>query len=146
MMDLCISGVQVMVEKFKRFMASSTGVFLYASVTGIAGIIILLAFLSMVFSPSILTMILPGIIAFNCAAGGYSLIEKQEGDAVSHRLALAAMAMLLTIAGCSVIVLFCPWEPLFDAIRYLVCGLMAVIFTVVGAWIGVKSKSLNKVS
>ena len=146
MIDICTTGAQVMMEKLKQFMASPLGVFLYALVTGMVGIIILLAFLSMVVSPSVLPMILPGIIAFNAAAGGYSLVEKNEGETGFPKIALVAIAGLLTITGCSVLTLFCPWEPLVDGIRYLVSILSALVFTFFGAWIAGKSKSLNRSS
>ena len=146
MIDICTTGAQVMMEKLKQFMASPLGVFLYALVTGMVGIIILLAFLSMVVSPSVLPMILPGIIAFNAAAGGYSLVEKNKGEAGVPKIALVAIAGLLTITGCSVLTLFCPWEPLVDGIRYLVSILAALVFTFFGAWIAGKSKSLNRSS
>lgn len=146
MIDICTTGAQVMMEKLKQFMASPFGLFLYSLVTGVVGIIILLAFLSMVLSPSVLPLILPGIIAFNAAAGGYSIIEKYQGAFPFGKLTLFAIALVLTAAGCTILTFFCPWEPLFDVYRYLVAGLAALVFTFIGAWIGSKSKSLNRSS
>lgn len=146
MIDISTTGAQVMMEKLKQFMASPMGVFLYALVTGMVGIIILLAFLSMVLAPSVIPVILPGIVAFNAAAGGYSLVEKQKGEPRLPKIALVAIAALLTITGCSAVTLFCPWEPLLDGVRYLVSTLSALVFTFFGAWIASKSKSLNRSS
>lgn len=144
--DLYRNGVQLTVEIVKQFMRSPVGVFLYALVTGVVGIIILLAFLSMVFSASALPLILPVIIAFNSAAAGFSLIDKAAAEVGGRKLVLAVMALLLTIAGCTIITLFCPWEALFETSRYLISGLSALVFTAIGAWIGTKSKSLNRSS
>ncbi|MEE4253836.1 MAG: hypothetical protein V2I50_07320 [Desulfuromusa sp.] len=144
MLEICINGAQEAMEKLKKFMASPIGLFLSAFVTGLVGIVLLLAFLSMVLSPSVLLLILPGIIAFNGAAGGYSLIEKTEGTYPHRKMALTSLAALLTITGCSIITLFCPWEPLVDGSRYLVSGLSTLIFTFLGSWIAYKSKRLKR--
>jgi len=131
-------------EKLKQFVTSPIGLFLSAVLTGMVGIVLLLAFLSMVFSPSALLLILPGIIAFNGAAGGYSLTGKRE-DAFPHKKKnLICLAALLTATGCSVITLFCPWEPLVDGGRYLISGVSTLIFTFLGSWIADKSKSLKR--
>lgn len=144
MLEICINGAQEAMEKLKQFVTSPIGVFLSAFLTGLVGIVLLLAFLSMVFTPSALLLILPGIIAFNGAAGGYSLTDKTEG-AFSHKTkALICLAALLTVTGCSVITLFCPWEPLVDGGRYLISGISTLIFTFFGSWIADKSKSLKK--
>ena len=133
-----------MMGKVKQFMASPCGLFLYSVVTGVVGIIVLLAFLSMVLSSSLLVVILPGIIAFNAAAGGYAITGKFAGDFPHQTAALVAIAALLTVAGCTVLTVFRPWEPLFDGYRYLVAGAAALVFTFIGAWIGNKSKMLNR--
>ncbi len=144
MIEICINGAQGTMEKLKNFMASPTGLFLSAFVTGLVGIVLLLAFLSMVIAPSALLLILPGIIAFNGAAGGYSLTEKTEGAFPKKKIALSCLAALLTVTGCSVITLFCPWEPLLDGGRYLISGLSTLTFTFFGSWIADKSKSLKR--
>lgn len=144
MLETCTHGAQEAMEKLKQFMTSPTGVFLSAVLTGVVGIVILLAFFSMVFSPSGLLLILPGIIAFNGAAGGYSLTDKGEHFFPYRKTALVCLAALLTATGGTVITLFCPWEPFVDTERYLISGLSAVIFTFLGSWIADKSRSLKR--
>ncbi|BHH84780.1 hypothetical protein [Desulforhopalus sp. 52FAK] len=144
MIDIYTNGVQGTVDKIKQFIASPVGVFLYAFITGAIGIVILLAFLSMFVSTSALPMALPALIAFNCAAGGYSLTDKNRTDNQLPKLSLCLMAILLTIAGCNVILLFCPWESLVNINRYLICGSAALIFTFLGAWIARKNRQLNR--
>ncbi|MFT5726616.1 MAG: hypothetical protein ACI8PB_000737 [Desulforhopalus sp.] len=138
-----LKGAQVTVEKIKQFVASPVGVFLYAYITGAIGIVLLLGFSSMIWSSTALTTILPAIIAFNCAAGGYSLIDKNKSATVP-KIALILLAALLTITGCCIIVVFCPWESLLDMNRYLISASAAIIFTIFGAWIAWKSKNLNR--
>ncbi|MCP3890454.1 MAG: hypothetical protein GY702_16515 [Desulfobulbaceae bacterium] len=142
MIEIAMSGAQITMEKIKQFMASPIGVFLYALVTGIAGIMILLGFVSMILSPSILPLALPAIVAFNGAAGGYSLVEKRETAFPFPKVSLIAIAAMLSLAGCSGLILFCPWEPLLDGNRYLITGLTTLTMAFVGAWIAKKSKSL----
>ena len=142
MIDIYTNGAQVTVEKIKQFAASPVGVFLYAFITGAIGIVLLLGFASMIWSATSLPTILPAIIAFNCAAGGFSLIDKNKAAAIP-KISLILLTALLTIIGCSIIIVFCPWEPLFDMTRYLVSAVAATIFTIFGAWIAWKSKHLT---
>ncbi len=142
MIDIYTNGAQVTVEKIKQFVASPVGVFLYAFITGAIGIVLLLGFSSMIWSSTALATILPAIIAFNCAAGGYSLIDKNKAPTLP-KVSLILLAALLTITGCSTIIVFCPWESLFDVNRYLISATAAVIFTIFGAWIAWKSKNLT---
>ena len=129
-----LKGAQVTVEKIKQFVASPTGVFLYAYITGAIGIVLLLGFASMIWSATALPSILPAIIAFNCAAGGFSLIDKNKAATVP-KISLILLTTLLTITGCSIIIVFCPWESFFNLNRYLISAIAAMIFTVFGAWI-----------
>jgi hypothetical protein len=144
MIDTYTSGVESMQEKIKQFMASSTGIFCYASITGILGILLLLSFLSMVFSASDLPLILPLLIAFNSAAGGYSLVDKSQKPFPRKYVALAAISLLLTLTGCWLITLFCPWESLLEPVRLVISGSLAIIACLFGAWIGNKSKEINR--
>lgn len=138
------SGAQVTVEKIKQVFATPLGAFFYALVTGAVGIVILLGFLSMFVSAAALPMALPALIAFNSAAGGYSLTEKNATEKGAGLPTLLLMAILLTIAGCSAIILFCPWESLLDINRLLLCAIAALISTFLGAWIARKNKNLNR--
>lgn len=143
MIGIYTNGAQVIVEKIKQFIASPIGVFLYAFITGAVGIVILLAFSSMVLSATALPSILPVIIAFNCAAGGYSIANKNKRDTLPN-ISLVLLASLLTAVGCSIIVAFCSWEALFETNRYLISVTVALIFTFFGSWIACKSKALNR--
>lgn len=143
MIDTYTNGAQVTVEKIKQFIASPTGIFLYAFITGAIGMVILLVFLAMVLSTSALPMALPVIIAFNCAAGGYSITDKGQTTGFAKKQ-LTTLALLLTFSGCTAIVFFCPWEPLFAADRYLIASASALLGTFFGAWIARKNKILNK--
>ncbi|MGB3212812.1 MAG: hypothetical protein WBB19_19080 [Desulforhopalus sp.] len=124
-------------------MKSPLGVFLYGALTGVIGIAILLLFFSMVLSPSLLLFILPFIVAFNGAAGGYSLTDRVESGFPYQKLTLVCLAALLTVTGCSLITLFVPWEPLMDGGRYIISGLSTLVSTFFGSWIAAKSKGLN---
>lgn len=143
MIDIYTNGAQLTVEKIKQFAASPTGVFLYAFITGAIGIILLLGFASMIWSAPTLPTILPAIIAFNCAAGGFSLIDKNKA-ATLPKISLILLTTLLTITGCSIIIVFCPWESLFDVNRYGISAIAAIISTVFGAWIASKNKNINR--
>lgn len=144
MIEICTTGAQITVDKLKRFLHSPLGIFLYASITGIIGILILLMFLSMVLSASLLPGALPIIVAFNCAAGGFSLRDKARTTGSAQQCSYLGLATFLTIGGCSALPLFCPWEPLFDSSRYMITGLLALILTYFGVWIANKSKDLNR--
>lgn len=145
MIDIYTNGAQLTVEKIKHFMASSTGIFLYAFITGAIGIVLLLGFASMIWSATALPTLLPAIIAFNCAAGGFSLIDKNK-TATLPKISLILLTALLTITGCSIVVVFCPWESLFDVNRYSISAIAAIIFTIFGAWIASKNKNITPVN
>jgi len=144
MIDMYTNGIQSLVEKMKVFIASPMGVFLYAIITGAIGIVILLAFLSMFVSTAALPMALPALVAFNCAAGGYSITDKTKTDNRLPKISLCLMTILLTVTGCTTLLFFCPWENLFNINRYLICGSAALIFTFLGAWIARKNRQLNR--
>lgn len=144
MIDVYTNGVQLTVEKIKQLAATPVGVFLYAFVTGAVGIVILLAFLSLFVSTAALPMVLPALIAFNCAAGGYSIVSKEEVNKPLPKISLFCIALFLTITGCIAILFFCPWESLVNVNRYIICGSAALIFTFFGAWIASKNNHLNK--
>lgn len=145
MTHIYTNGAQITVEKMKQFITSPPGVFLYAFITGAIGIALLLGFCSMIWSSPALPTVLPAIIAFNCAAGGYSLIEKNT-TATVPKISLILLTVLLIVTGCSVILIFCPWESLFDVNRYVISTATAFIATIFGAWIAWKSKNLNPVN
>lgn len=143
MIDIYTNGARYTVDKIKQFSSSPTGMYLYTLVTGLIGILILLSFLSMIFTTAALPLILPAIIGFNGAASGYGITEKRHNNFTYKKLNLISIAILLTVTGCISITLFCPWESLLDGRRYLISGSSALLFTFLGSWIGVKSKKLT---
>lgn len=137
MIDICFDGARVVVERWKRFLLSPLGIYLYSSTTGAVGIAILLLFFSMVLSPAALLILLPCIIAFNGATAGYGLLNKCSSFP-RPAIALASVALLLAIAGCAVIAVLQPWEPVIDGLRSLLAILFALSGTFFGAWIANK--------
>lgn len=144
MIDIYTNGAQVTVDKMKQYLGSPFGAFLYALVTGAIGIAILLGFLSMFVSAAALPMSLAALIAFNSAAGGYSLTDKSTSTGRLPIVSLCLLALLLTLAGCLTLLFFCPWENLLDSNRIVICTTTALIFTFLGAWIARKSKNINR--
>lgn len=139
MIDICIDGARVAVERWKRFFLSPLGIYLYSLATGAIGIAILLLFFSMVLSPAALLMLLPCIIAFNGATAGYGLLDKCSSFP-RPAIALASVAILLAIIGCAVIAVLQPWEPVIDGLRSLLALLLALAGTFFGAWIAKKKQ------
>ncbi|WP_153306506.1 hypothetical protein [Desulfogranum japonicum] len=142
MIDICIDGARVVMERWRQFLLSPVGVYLYSLLTGSIGIVILMFFLSKVLSSGALLLLWPGIIAFNCASTGYGMINRLRSFPKAN-IALVSIAVLLTIVGIvSVVVLF-PWESLFDWVR-CVSGIVAAVGgTFFGSWIAAKKYALN---
>lgn len=146
MIEICQNGVKNTMGRIKQFTTSPTGIFLYSLVTGAMGIIILLTFFSMLFTSSALTILLPVIVAFNSAAGGYGFVDKTASNIPNQKLVLFSIAVLLTLTGCFFINLFNPWEPLLDGWRYLVSFASALFSTFFGGWLAVKNRRHTKSS
>ncbi len=141
MIDICIDGAKVAVERWKQFLMSPLGIYLYSIITGTVGIIILLLFFSMVLSPAALLVLLPCIIiAFNGSTAGYGLLDKCSSFP-RPATALASIALLLAIIGCTVIAVLQPWEPLISGLRSLLATLFALSGTFFGAWIAKKKRN-----
>lgn len=143
MLDIAVDSARVVQENMKRAMASPVGIFMYAALSGMVGIVILLAFFSMLMSRPILAMILPVIISFNAASSGYCLIDKGGRDFPRLKISLIAISILLAGTGCFVLSVMLPWESMTEGFRYLVSGVSALIFAFFGAWIGFKSEKLK---
>ncbi len=135
------SGTQTIPDKMKQFTASPAGIFIYAATTGIIGVIILLAFLSMILAPNGLLLVLPAIVGFNSAASAFSLRDKNEKR--PGKISYCLLAALLTVTGGTAIIFFCPWEELLDGTRFFLSGVSALIFSAVGAWIAGKNKTIK---
>ncbi len=146
MIDICTNGAKHTMDRIKQFSSSPSGIFLYSLVTGIVGIIILLTFFSMLFAGSILTVLLPVIVGFNSAAGGYGFVDKRGSDTPYQKLPLFSIAVLLALTGCFLITLFNPWEPLLDGWRYLISTTTALFSTFFGAWLAVKTRKNDRPS
>lgn len=143
MIDMCMDGARVVLERWNQFLLSRTGVFLYSAVTGAIGVALLLVFLSQVLSPGALFLLLPVIIGFNAASSGYGLADKWPGNS-RKKIALVVLAAILTVVGCLGIALLYPWEKQIDALRMLVsCG-AAVSGILFGAWIAGKKQKLHE--
>lgn len=143
MIDMCFDGARVVVERWKQFLLSPVGVYLYSVVTGGLGIIILLVFLSMVLSPGALLILFPFIIAFNSASAGYGLVDKCSAFP-RRKTALVTIAALCAATGCLAVTVLFPWEPLFDAVRYGLAAGASLTGVFFGAWIGGKNKKLHQ--
>ncbi len=146
MLDTCVDGARVAVENIKRAAASPLGIFIYAALSGMIGIVILVVFFSMVFPGSTLLVILPVFISFNAAAGGYGIVDKGGCDFPWLKVSLIVISGLLAATGCfSIIVLF-PWEATTIGIHFLLGSLAALVFSFFGAWLGAKSKKVKRTS
>jgi hypothetical protein len=129
-------------ENIKRAFATPFGVFVYMAVSGMIGVVILLFFFSILFSGSMLAKILPVIISFNAATCGYGLVDKGGPGFPRVTLSLTVIGFLLAITGCLFIAVLMPWEfTITDGVRWLVSGLLALIFSFFGAWIARRNKS-----
>jgi len=131
-----------LVEKMKSLLRTPAGVLVHTAVTSLGGVVVLLLFLASVLSSQALLFALPAILAFNGAAGGFGLADKEEFFPY-QKTGRVVLAGLLTVAGCTAIVLFCPWEPLFDLTRYLTSGAATLASTLFGGWIAKKNKRLK---
>ena len=137
--EICIDGARVAVEKWRQFLLSPLGIYLYSTLTGAVGILILLMFFSMVLSPAALLILLPCIIAFNGAAAGYGLRDKCKSFP-RIKTALTSIALLLSITGCTGIAVLQPWEPPITGLRSLLAIVFALSGTFFGAWIAKKKQ------
>ncbi len=146
MLDICVDSAKVAVENLKRVFASPFGIFMYAALSGMIGIVILLAFFSMLLSGSALIMILPGIVAFNAASGGYGLVDKGGREFPRLRVSLIGLSILLSVTACFALTVFTPWERMTDGVWYLVSGLSALVFSFFGAWVATKKINLERTS
>lgn len=146
MLDTCVAGARVAVENMKRAAASSVGIFAYAALSGMVGIVILSAFFSMMLPGSVLSMVLPVFIAFNAAASGYGLVDKGGRDFPRIKVSLIAISGLLAATGCFSIIVLVPCEPTTVVIHFIVGSLAALVFSFFGVWLVAKSKNMNSTS
>jgi len=144
MIEICMNGAKFTMEKMRQFQASPTGIFLYVITTGVLGIVILLAFLAMLFGAAMLKPLLPMIVGFNCASGAYGCIEKGRPGQSNQLFFITSAALIMILAGCLIASLFHPWEQLFEGYTLLFTVCSGVISTLFGVWLGVKNRSLNK--
>jgi hypothetical protein len=141
-----MEGVRYCLERIKQAAASPPGIFLYAALSGMIGIVILLAFFSMILSGSSLLLILQGIISFNAAASGYYLVDKGGTNFPLMKTSLIVISGLMALTGCFSLAVILPWELVVDSVRFLVSSLLALCFSFFGAWIAARSKRLENAS
>lgn len=146
MLGTTVNRTKSIVGNIKQIFASPLGIFIYAALSGMIGIVILLAFFSLFLSGSTLALIQPAIIAFNAANSGYCTVSKGGENLPRFRISLIAITVLLTLTGYFSIPVFSPWESISNGMCHLISGLSALIFSFFGAWIAIKSKKLNKKS
>jgi len=144
MLNICVDNARVTMENLKQVLACPLGIFLYAALSGMVGIVILLVFFSMVFAESALPVAFPFIISFNAATSGFYLVDKGGLRFPYLRISLVVLSGMLTVTGCISIAVLLPWESMMDGTRYIVSGLSALVFSFFGAWIGSKSKNMDR--
>ncbi len=143
MLDMCVDGARVAVERWRQFLLSPAGVYLYSLITGMIGVFILLFFLSKALSSAALLMLLPCIIAFNSASSGYGMINRHRSFPRA-KPALFSIAALLAAAGCIASAYLFPWESVLNWVRWTVCTVAAMTGAFFGSWIAVKKHALNE--
>ncbi len=146
MLDFYVDSARVALENVKKAFSTPVGIFIYALVTGMVGVVLLLFFFSMIFSGSALAMTLPAILAFNGASCGYGIVDKGGEDFPRLSIALIVISLLLFVTGYVTLHLLVPWESFTGAIRLLISGFLVVIFSYFGTWIARKNKSLRNKS
>ncbi len=146
MLNIYVDNARVAVENLKRSFASPPGVFIYAALSGMGGVVIILTFLSMILAESSLSLLLPVIISFNAANSGFYLVDRGGRSFPHLRICLLVISGLLVAAGCFFLTVLLPWESMADGIRYLISGLSALIFSFFGAWIGSKKTNMDRAS
>ena len=144
MIDICTTGARVSVERFKELRRTPLGIFLQAALSSCAGIVILLVFLAMIFSPAALQIMLAPIIGFNAAISGYSLLEKGGRSIRAEKLRLLSMAVVLSVTGYLALFLMHPWMGFMNSSSVLIYGGTALAATFFGAWLATKNKNVNK--
>ena len=146
MLNICVDNARITVEHMKQAFACPLGIFFYAALSGIVGVAILSAFCSMVVAQTALPVLLPFVISFNGATSGFYLVDKGGVHFPHLRIGLVVISCLLVVTGCFAITVLLPWESMLDGTRYLISGVPAVVFTFFGAWIGSKSKHMDRAS
>lgn len=146
MLNICVDNARVTMENLKQVLACPLGIFLYAVLSGMVGIVILLVFFSMVFAESALPVVLPFIISFNAATSGFYLVDKGGLGFPQLRISLIVISGLLVVTGCFALTVLLPWESMFDGVRYLITGVPVLVCTFFGAWIGSKNKNKDRAS
>lgn len=134
-------NVRVVLEIIRSFFKSPVGMFLYAAISSIIGIVILLTFLSFLVQPGDLVIFLPFIVAFNAAASGFAVTGK-DVLFTWRKTVFLSLGALLTLAGCFLITLFCPWEPFWLAERWFTTLVFSCAAVWLGGWIGDKNSKL----
>lgn len=131
---------RVMMERWKQFLLSPTGVYLYAVITSGIGVLILLGFFSLFLSPGALPLLMPLMIAFNAAGAGYGLLDKCQ-TFPRPAIALMSIAVVLALVGVVGLAYLQPWRSPFAPTMAIPALVGSVAATCFGAWIARKKHS-----
>ena len=143
MLDTYLDSISILIENFKKRLASPAGIAVYSALSGMIGTVILIAFFSMMLSGSSLYAILPIIIAFNAANSGFCLVEKGGTGFPRLKLTMIVISILIVISGFVFMAVLVPWEVMLYT-RYLFSGVVSLAFSFFGAWLARKSKNTNR--
>jgi len=135
MLDFYADNARVAIENVKRIFSTPFGIFIHAAITGMIGVVILMFFFSMLLSGSTLAMTLPVILAFNAASCGYGIVDKGGLNYPRLPLAGSVISLLLLLTGYVALMLLVPWESFTGGLRWLIAGVIVVVFFSMGTWI-----------
>ncbi len=121
---------------------------LYALVTGVVGIVLLLGFFSLFTAPEGMPMLVPPAVGFNALVGGWNLGLRTPKQQPLPGVPLL-VAVLFTMCGTALLWFFCPWladpsgfKPLLGtALVSFLCGWAGLR---IGVWIARRSRELNQ--
>lgn len=124
---------------FEKLARSGPVIFAYSCIQGIGGVAVLLFFISLFYSPVILPLGLPLLIAFNSAAAGFALIERKKEPLFSQKLELTAVGIIVAVGSTLLLPFFCPWESPLDPVNHIQSIVISLPLTFLGGWIAVLS-------
>ncbi|MEN8198874.1 MAG: hypothetical protein ABFR63_02260 [Thermodesulfobacteriota bacterium] len=146
MLEMYTDGARVIEGTVKRGLASPMGIFAYAAVSGILGVLILMAFFSMLLSTSALVKILPIFIGFNAAASAYGIVEKGGPLFPRPILSMLTLSTLYALTEAVLVTVLLPWEPMVVCLHLLIGSLTALCFSYLGARLARKTREINRAS
>jgi len=139
MLEMVTEGARVMEDNIKRGFTSPMGIFTYAAGSGLLGVLILMAFFSMLLPVPVLFKLLPVFIAFNAAASAYGIVDKGGAGFPRLTLSLITLSALYVATQCLLITILLPWEPVVIGVHLLIGSLTALSFSFLGARLAKKT-------